>query len=433
MQDGNGAAGDCRADDASRAEQEALAREQVRERMSRVKHKLLVLSGKGGVGKSTVAVNLALGLVLSGFRVGLVDIDIHGPSIPTMLGLQNEKPLSEGGTIVPVSMGENFKVMSIGFFLRSDRDAVIWRGPLKFSAIRQFLKDVEWGDLDYLIVDSPPGTGDEPLSICQLLPGIDGAVVVTTPQDVSVVDVRRCITFCKELKVPVLGIIENMAGLECPHCGEHIDVFKAGGGGKLSREAGVPLLGSIPIDPRIVHASDSGASFMQRHADSPAAKVFGAVVDKILDGVEGKRSTPEKRVEGSLQVFPERAEARLPHTISYSSKDKRMRIGIPTAGGKLCMHFGHCEKFALVDVEDDKIIGTNFAEPPEHQPGVYPRWLSGEGVKLVIVSGMGQRAISLFEQAGVKVLVGAPTLEPEEVVRQYLAGTLQAGGNICDH
>jgi Mrp family chromosome partitioning ATPase len=277
-----------RMDEASRMEQEELAREQIRERMSHVKHKLLVLSGKGGVGKSTVAANLALSLVLSGHRTGLMDIDIHGPSIPTMLGLQNAKPVSTGETIEPVGLGENFKVMSIGFFLRKESDAVIWRGPLKFSLIRQFLKDVEWGDLDYLIVDSPPGTGDEPLSICQLLPGIDGAIVVTTPQDVSVIDVKKCITFCKEVKVPVLGIIENMAGLDCPHCGGHIDLFKAGGGEKLSRETGATLLGSIPIDPRIVQASDSGTSFMQRHADSPAAKAFCVAVEKVLDRLEDK-------------------------------------------------------------------------------------------------------------------------------------------------
>ena len=198
-------------------------RRKLQSRLCRVRHKIVVLSGKGGVGKSTVAVNLAVALVAMGKRVGLLDADIHGPSVPTMLGLEQASVEGTEGELVPVDVG-GLKVMSLGFFLRSPDDAVIWRGPMKYGAIRQLLKDVAWGDLDYLIIDSPPGTGDEPLAVCELIGALDGAVVVTTPQKVAAVDVRKSITFCRRLQVPVLGVIENMSGFACPKCGgSHAD------------------------------------------------------------------------------------------------------------------------------------------------------------------------------------------------------------------
>jgi ATP-binding protein involved in chromosome partitioning len=256
-------------------------------RMADIRRKLLVLSGKGGVGKSTVAANLAAALARAGKRVGLLDVDIHGPSIPKLMGLETHAVEMAGDQILPVRLGENLAVMSIGFLLPSGSDPVIWRGPMKHGAIRQFLKDVAWGKLDYLVVDSPPGTGDEPLSVAQLIgPSSGGAVVVTTPQDVAVADVRRCVTFCRTLSLPVVGIVENMSGLVCPHCGQQIDLFKRGGGAALAAEMGVPFLGRIPIEPEIVTAGDEGRPPAAQQADSPAAAAFSEVVNSILASEE---------------------------------------------------------------------------------------------------------------------------------------------------
>jgi ATP-binding protein involved in chromosome partitioning len=265
------------------AQEEFLERQALQNRLCRIKHKVLVLSGKGGVGKSTVAANLAISLALAGKKVGLLDVDIHGPSIPKLLSLENSSLMVKDEVIMPISLSDNLKVMSIGFLLRSRDDAIIWRGPLKMGVIRQFLKDVDWGDLDYLVMDLPPGTGDEPLSVCQLVENADGAVVVTTPQEVALADVRKSINFCRALKLPVLGVIENMSGFICPKCGELTEIFKGGGGERMAGEMGVPFLGRIPLDPRIVEACDSGKPYIYHYAKTETAKSFDRVINPILD------------------------------------------------------------------------------------------------------------------------------------------------------
>ncbi len=251
-------------------------------RMSRIEHKIIVLSGKGGVGKSTVAVNLAASLQLAGKRVGLLDIDIHGPSIPTMLGLEHERVQNGEEGILPID-ADGLKVMSLGFLLHDADDAVIWRGPMKAGVIRQFLADVDWGALDCLVIDSPPGTGDELLSVCQLIGPIDGAVVVTTPQKVAAVDVRKSITFCRQLNVPVLGVVENMSGFACPKCGEVTQILRSGGGRRIAESMGVPFLGAIPIDPQIADSGDSGRAFVQHYAATATAATMRTVIAPLLD------------------------------------------------------------------------------------------------------------------------------------------------------
>jgi len=258
------------------------AEQALKSRMADIDRKILVLSGKGGVGKSTVAANLAAALALAGNRVGLLDIDIHGPSVPKMMGLDSRQIECVGEELLPVKVSDNLAVMSIGFLLPSREDPVMWRGPRKHGMIHQFLKDVLWGDLDYLVVDSPPGTGDEPMSIAQLVGSPAGAVIVTTPQDVAIDDVRRCVTFCREISLPVIGILENMSGLACPKCGEHIDLFKRGGGAALAQEMRVPFLGQIPIDPEVVVAGDSGTALLRDGPKSPAAKAFSEIVDSVI-------------------------------------------------------------------------------------------------------------------------------------------------------
>ncbi len=260
-----------------------IEQKELKKRLSAIKHKILVLSGKGGVGKSTVAVNMAVLLALQGKKVGLLDIDIHGPNVPKMLGVEGRHISGTEKNLNPYEYMPNLKLMSIAFLLAEPDSAVIWRGPLKMHMIEQFLRDVNWGELDYLVVDAPPGTGDEPLSICQLVPDADGAVIVTTPQEVSVLDVRKCITFCRQVNTPVLGVVENMRGFTCPHCGKEVNLFKSGGGETMAKEMGVTFLGSIPIDPEIVEGGDAGRPIVSLAADSPTKKSFLELVKRIIE------------------------------------------------------------------------------------------------------------------------------------------------------
>lgn len=263
------------------AQRIAEENKQVGVRLSRIQHKIVVLSGKGGVGKSTVAVNLATALMMAGHRVGLLDVDIHGPSVPTMLGLEDQKLLASEEGMLPVTLGD-MKIMSLGFLLQHPDDAVIWRGPRKMGVIKQFLKDVVWGDLDYLIIDSPPGTGDEPMSVCQLVDGLEGAVIVTTPQKVAAADVRRSVTFCRQMQVPVLGIIENMSGFVCPACNTLTHILPAGGGRQIADSMHIPFLGALPLDPQIATSGDEGSPFLHHYADSPTATIMREIITPIL-------------------------------------------------------------------------------------------------------------------------------------------------------
>ncbi len=251
----------------------------VAENLAKIANKIVVLSGKGGVGKSTVAVNLAMSLAARGRRVGLLDVDLHGPSIPTMLGLTEVAPSAEDDKILPIE-AYGMKVISVAFFLPGNDDPVIWRGPLKQGAMQQFLGDVLWGELDDLVVDCPPGTGDEPLGICQLIPDRK-AVIVTTPQEVAAADVRRSVNFCRKLDMTVLGVVENMSGFVCPHCQEITYIFKRGGGEALAKSMDIPFLGRIPLEPIVGEASDAGRPFVVTNPESASAKAFAAIVDAI--------------------------------------------------------------------------------------------------------------------------------------------------------
>jgi ATP-binding protein involved in chromosome partitioning len=251
-----------------------------------VKHVILVLSGKGGVGKSTVAVNLAFALSNHGRNTGLLDLDFHGPSIPKMLGIEGRTPSVLDKTLEPIHVTGTLAVMSIAFLLPDVTSPVIWRGPMKMVAIQQFLEEVNWGPLDYLIVDLPPGTGDEALTIAQLAPNLSGAVIVTTPQDVAVLDAVKAIKFIEQLEMPVIGVIENMSGMICPHCGDMIDLFGTGGGEKAAHDYGVPYLGAIPIDPAMVRAGDEGRPYILRHTDTPAWKAMDLVLENMVRQVE---------------------------------------------------------------------------------------------------------------------------------------------------
>jgi predicted Fe-Mo cluster-binding NifX family protein len=261
------------------------------------------------------------------------------------------------------------------------------------------------------VIDSPPGTGDEPLSVCQLIENADGAIVVTTPQDVSVADVRRSIGFCRQLALPVLGVVENMSGFVCPHCGETTDIFKSGGGERMAHEMGVPFLGRIPLDPQVGEACDAGTPYVYRYDRSETAKAFEHAIQPIL-ALDGAKMPPQTQEEM-----------------------KQMRIALPIADGKLAMHFGHCAQFALVDVDrpTNRIIKTEMVDAPEHEPGLLPRWLGAKGVNVIIAGGMGSRAQTLFAEQHIQVVVGAPADTVDNLVKAYLDGSLQSGENACDH
>jgi ATP-binding protein involved in chromosome partitioning len=397
--------------DENKRKQMQAEQEQIRNRMNQIKYKILILSGKGGVGKSTVAANLAVSLSLAGKSAGLLDIDIHGPSIPKILNLEDKKLTVLDNAIMPLSVSANMVVMSIGLMLQDRDNPVIWRGPMKYQMIKQFLKDVEWGQLDYLIIDSPPGTGDEPLSVIQLLEKTDGAIIVTTPQQVALSDVRKGVSFCRSLNLPVIGVIENMSGFLCPKCGEKTDIFKTGGGKNMAIEMNIPFLGKIPIDPQIVNACDSGEPYIQQYSKTQAAKSFNEAIRPILELDENKRDK----------------------TNLFKKGEHKMRVAIPLAQGKLSLHFGHCNEFAIFEIDSEKNIGRTYEVPPSHAPGVLPKWLHELGVNVIIAGGMGQRAQQLFAQNEIEVVIGAQDGTPEELVSAYLQKTLVTGDNICDH
>ncbi len=257
--------------------------EVIREQLKGFKNKLLVMSGKGGVGKSTVAAYLAVGLAKKGFQVGLMDVDLHGPSIPRMLGLKGNIGSSlESKKGIPISYMPNMQVISIESLLGDKDTATIWRGPLKIGVIKQFIADIEWSNSDYLIIDCPPGTGDEPLTIAQVIPDTK-AIIVTTPQEISLADVRKSINFCKQVNMGILGLVENMSGLRCPYCGKTIDLFKTNGGILTAKRAGLTLLGSLPLEPDIVQEGDNGTVEWMDNKDLPYTVNFAKIVDAVSD------------------------------------------------------------------------------------------------------------------------------------------------------
>jgi Mrp family chromosome partitioning ATPase/predicted Fe-Mo cluster-binding NifX family protein len=391
--------------------------ELLKNQINKLKNKIVVLSGKGGVGKSTVAANIAVSLALKGKTVGLLDIDFHGPSLPKLLGLEGTHIQASGDGIEPLYYSENLKVMSIGFLLQNQDDAVIWRGPLKMGAIKQFLTDVEWGTLDYLVVDSPPGTGDEPLSIIQILGPGTKAVIVTTPQDLSLSDVRKSITFCRKLDVEVIGVLENMSGFVCPNCGERIDIFKTGGGATMAAEMGVPFLGRIPLDPQIVVSGDSGQPYVDKFAESESAKSFEIAILPIL-ALSEKIPVAQS---GNLTPQPKSGTS--------------LRFAFPLAGGVVSGHFGHAEKFLFLDVDPatHRILKEEMLTPPPHEPGVIPRWLAEQKANLLFTGGIGSRAKEILAENHIETITGVTSKNPKEIVADYFENNLEIGEDCCDH
>lgn len=366
----------------------------VREQLNKIRHKILVMSGKGGVGKSTIAVNIAVGLSLQDLMVGLLDVDLHGPSIPKMLGARDLKLTRKpDGRLGAIKYSPNLKFLSIEPLLPSEDSAVIWRGPIKISAIKQFIGDIDWGELDYLVIDAPPGTGDEPLTIAKTIPDAY-ALIVTTPQEVSLIDVKKSIRFCQKVKLRILGVVENMSGFICPHCGKAIDLFKRGGGQKLAEEMGVRFLGKIPVDPRIVDTGDKGKPIVGRYPESITAQAFDDLIRSIIVATE--------EMERDLL------------------EEKYMRIAIPIINPqKFDPQIEGANLFAIYDVEKGKILVKDVVKKPESQELI--DFLKEQVVTHICLANPSTEITNALNSAQVKIILNASNQEnPDNLIKEYI-------------
>jgi len=399
-----------------------------REATGRIRHKLLVMSGKGGVGKTTVAVNLGFALARQGLRVGILDTDLHGPDVAFMAGVEGRPASAEAGRLQPIDAGLDglaVRVLSISAFLPSRDAPVIWRGPRKAGAIAQLLGEADWGDTDVLMVDCPPGTGDEPLSVAQLVPGAD-AVVVTSPQDVALLDSRKCVNFARELDLRLLGIVENLAGFVCPGCSRRVDLFKVGGGERAAAEMGVPFLGRIPITEAMVRSGDEGRPLVVARPDDPAAVALldlAAAVRRRWDAPDAPARAASGPEEEAMQQT-----GKATRKIAVACEDDR---GLD---GQVSGHFGRCPAYTVVEIQGDRIAGARVEKNPHfgnHQPGTMPTFVRGLGADVVVAGGMGPRAIDMFHEFGIEVVTGAVG-NVRRVVEAYLRGELR-GIVPCAH
>lgn len=409
----------------SKDEKTKMQDREINERLGHIQNKILVMSGKGGVGKSSVAAYMAVVMARKGYKTGLMDVDLHGPSIPRLLGVKGGiLPGSQEGKALPVECLPNLSVISIEVLMGENKDtATIWRGPLKIGVIRQFISDIEWGDLDYLIIDSPPGTGDEPLTVAQTISDAS-ALIVTTPQEISLADVRKSINFCRQVNMNILGLVENMSGLICPHCGKEIDLFKSKGGMITAQKENLRLLGTIPLEPEVVSQGDRGDIRFMEDDQLAYTKALNELVDEIVN----LRSPSEDSASPDLGLGKKAVS-----TEKGLAKSDGKTLAIPLSGGKLSNHFGHSEEFALIGTEKGEVKEIKKLTPPPHEPGVLPRWLHEQGADVIIAGGIGQRAKQILAEKGIEVVVGAPVESPEILAGQYLSGTLRTGENVCDH
>jgi len=371
--------------------------------LTHIKHKLMILSGKGGVGKSTIAACMAIALAQKGNKVGLLDIDLHGPSIPHLLNITDILNISPEQKLLPKKIMPNLEVVSIECLMADKDQAVIWRGPLKHTAIKQFISDVQWGDLDYLVVDSPPGTGDEPLSIAQLIPEAK-AIIVATPQEVALADVRKSITFCREVDMDIAGIIENMSGFICPHCGKEVNIFKTGGGERTALAFHVEFLGKLPFDLGVVEAGDAGKliKYMENQ-DNFYNKVFFQIADRLIQRLEQMEVKPVSLTE---------IRAKNSYKITIPLKEEKPAPSLTT-----------CDKIAMVHVKDGQIKKVECITPSEQGP-IRPKVFVDLGADLVMTKAMKEKAKYIFYKNKVGVVLDIPDASPKELVQKFIKGEL---------
>lgn len=369
--------------------------------LRQIRHKILVMSGKGGVGKSSVAVALALALARRGHRVGLMDIDIHGPNVLRMLGLKEAFDLQHAQFQLPPELFHHLKVISIEAVMKNREIAVIWRGPLKHQLIRQFLTDIQWGELDYLVIDAPPGTGDEPMSVAQTIPEAK-ALIVTTPQEISLADVRKSLNFCQKVNLEILGLVENMSGYVCPHCGKEVPLFKKGGGQKTAQAYKVPLVGTLPFDPQMVEAADEGRLLELTEENSPFFRALKPMVSYLVQ--------------------------MLPPGPAVTREPGVWKFAVPTDDGRPAARLSEARDFALLTVKESTIVARETRPAPGPEEGALPLWLEEQGVTHLLTRALGDKARDLLRKKGIEVVSDLPEAEPEALVSQYLASHPQAGG-----
>jgi len=392
----------------------------LKENLQRIKNKIVILSGKGGVGKSTIAATLAAKLSLMGYKTGLLDVDLHGPSIPTMFGVKQKKISEQDNLFIPQQINENLKLLSVEFFLKDTDPPLIWRGPMKIGIIRQFISDTFWDNLDFLIIDSPPGTGDEPLTIAQDITGVK-AVIVTTPQEIALSDVRKSIEFCYKVNMPIIGVIENFGFIQCPHCLEKIDIFQGTGAAAIYSKFGIETLGIIPIIPEVSAKLDAGKILdLFREKSNIYNDIFSVITEKIL----------EKN--------------------NFKGSEQKMKIGIiiledKGLDSKISEHFGQCENFLIAEIENQKLKDFKiYKNELAHSGGGCKAVdeILKYGITSVIAAGMGAGAQAKFAKAGVKVFGCAGTVK--EAIDSFLKNRLELlsecknhhhhhNGDVCRH
>jgi Mrp family chromosome partitioning ATPase/predicted Fe-Mo cluster-binding NifX family protein len=383
--------GSCGQDCADRKEGKADFRAAPNE-LSQIKKVIGIVSGKGGVGKSSVSAMLAVTMRRLGYRVGVLDADVTGPSIPKAFGVHGKAEGSDRG-LYPKQSATGIEIMSINLLLENDTDPVIWRGPILANTVKQFWTDVVWGDLDFLFIDMPPGTGDVPLTVFQSIP-VDGLVIVTSPQELVSMIVAKALKMAEMMKVPVLGLVENMSYFKCPDNGKEYKIFGESHIDEIAEKHGLKVLAKLPIDPKISTACDAGK----------IEQFDGIWFDAVGQQMAGQILNLEEK--------------------------KMMRIAVAAEGKNVTQHFGHCVNFMLYDVENNKITKEESVNNPGHKPGFLPNFLADRGVKVIISGGMGQGAVDIFNERDVEVITGASG-DARTAAERYLKGELKTTGSVC--
>ncbi|MCP4600426.1 MAG: P-loop NTPase [Proteobacteria bacterium] len=396
--------------------------------MAKIPHKILVMSGKGGVGKTTVAVNLAYAFASMGKPVGIMDADMHGPNVALMTGIEGLPAHGEDGVLSPIVAARRVWALSIASFLPTQNSPVVWRGPRKSAVIRQFLGMGDWSKVEVLVADCPPGTGDEPMSVAQLIPDADGVVIVTSPQDVALLDSRKCVNFVREVNHKVLGIIENLSGYTCPSCGHEVNLFKRGGGEQAAEELGVPFLGRIPITPKMVESGDTGRPLVQAAPDDPAAESLTNIAKVLSDQWATAKESSSKDMDVGTQEGEEMKEQGSHKYVVIAAEDDK---GLD---GQVSGHFGRCAFYVVAEIDGDKLLNARVEENihfGNHQPGQMPVFIRDLGADVILAGGMGPRAIDMFQGFGIEVATGAVG-NVGRVLDAYLRGEIK-GIVPCSH
>lgn len=377
---------------------------------SQVKKVIGVVSGKGGVGKSLVTSLLAVQMMRKGHATAILDADLTGPSIPKAFGLKERAMGSEEG-LMPVYTKNNIGVMSINLLLENESDPVVWRGPLIAGTVKQFWSDVIWGDVDYMFIDMPPGTGDVALTVFQSIP-VDGIIVVTSPQELVSMIVKKAVRMANMMNIPVLGLVENMAYFKCPDCGSEHRIFGQSRLESIAAAYSLPILGRIPIDPKIAAACDAGK----------IEECEGDWLDRAADMLIRSVNKDDETAAGSATDTEKAA--------TEEKGSGTMKIAVATDRGSVTEHFGHCENFVIFTVGNGKIIGEENCPNPGHKPGFLPVYLDERGVNVIISGGMGGGAVDLFNEKGIEVVTGASG-DTRKAAEAYLSGDLKSTGSVC--